>query len=89
MGVCHSVQGFTEPANITSWNRAHAGAYRKGVLARAAGMDLAQCPYEDRRKASGRISWSRSFITAWQDGWQDADRYINGLGGVDETDTGR
>jgi len=62
-------------ADLNNMNRAHRGAYLKGVAARVAGEDQSACPYEDRRKPSGRLSWSRSFISAWRDGWEyGADR---------------
>jgi hypothetical protein len=59
------------------WNRAHKGAYLKGVAARKAGEPISACPYDDTRKGGGsrgQLSWSRSFITAWRDGWRDADK---------------
>ena len=45
------------------------GAFKKGVRAHQAGEALAACPYDDKRKPNGRLSWSRAFITAWTDGW--------------------
>lgn len=59
------------PDNFASWNPALRGAYRKGQRARADGVPLDACPYEDKRKPSGRLSWSRAFIRAWEDGWRD------------------
>lgn len=47
------------------------GAYMKGRKACVEGLGIDQCPYKDRRKADGRLSWSRAFIRAWQDGWRD------------------
>lgn len=58
--------------DFTGWNRAHKGAYLKGAKAQQAGDPISSCPYNDYRKPSGKLSWSRSFITAWQDGWRDA-----------------
>lgn len=46
------------------------GAYRKGHAAGLDGLPAGACPYEDKRKASGRLTWSRAFIAAWHDGWQ-------------------
>jgi ribosome modulation factor len=61
------------PNLFDRWNRAHRGAYKKGVAAYHAGDHLIHgCPYKDKRKESGRLSWSRSFICAWEDGWRDA-----------------
>jgi hypothetical protein len=33
---------------------------------------MEDCPYEDKRKPSGKLSWSRAFINAWSDGLHDA-----------------
>lgn len=49
------------------------GAYLKGVHARLAGEPLNACPYEDKRKPNGRLSWSRAFRNAWRDGWEYAE----------------
>lgn len=49
------------------------GAYLKGVHARLAGEPLEACPYQDKRKDCGRLTWSRAFRTAWCDGWKYAD----------------
>lgn len=62
------------PRDIERWNRAMRGAYMKGRRAYLAGQQLADCPYEDKRKPSGGLSWSRSFITAWVDGFRDMKR---------------
>jgi hypothetical protein len=63
------------PNGFNRWNRAHQGAYRKGVRAFQAGEPLAACPYDDKRKWRGTLTWSRSFIAAWCDGWRDARKY--------------
>lgn len=60
------------PHRFHQWNRAHQGAYRKGVSAYLAGTPLTDCPYIDHRKPSGSLSWSRAFINSWRDGWMDA-----------------
>jgi ribosome modulation factor len=44
------------------------GAKRKGQEAALAGLSEQACPYEDKRKDSGRLTWSRAFINAWRDG---------------------
>lgn len=62
------------PHGFERWNRALQGAFRKGYLAFGAGEPMARCPYADRRKWDGRLTWSRAFITAWQDGWSFAKR---------------
>jgi len=48
------------------------GAYRKGLAANISGDPITSCPYEDKRKPSGKLSWSRAFQNAWRDGWQHA-----------------
>lgn len=61
-----------EPEGFFSWNPAIRGAYRKGYEAATAGKVAGTCPYEDKRKDCGRITWSRAFRSAWHDGWNDA-----------------
>lgn len=58
--------------NMENWNRAHRGAYLKGLHAGLSGEAITACPYADTRKPSGRLSWSRSFMRAWQAGWEHA-----------------
>jgi ribosome modulation factor len=48
------------------------GAYLKGLMAGLADEPVESCPYEDKRKQSGRLTWSRAFRTAWGDGWKFA-----------------
>lgn len=62
------------PGDAYRWNRAWRGAFTKGVLAYRAGIPVSECPYEDKRKPNGRLSWSRSFISCWTDGWRWAER---------------
>lgn len=64
--------GSELPMNFESWNPAMRGAYMNGRRAFASGQGLDSCPYRDIRKPNGRISWSRAFIRAWEDGWVDA-----------------
>lgn len=52
-------------------NRAHRGAYVKGVKARRFGKLLSENPYEDVRGRRGRITYSRGFGMAWRNGWFD------------------
>lgn len=61
-----------EPEGFSSWNPAMRGAYRKGYEAANAGKGPGTCPYDDKRKDCGRITWSRAFRAAWHDGWNDA-----------------
>jgi hypothetical protein len=58
------------PPGFLRWNRALRGAFLKGLHAFKAGEPRSACPYEDIRKPSGSLSWSRSFQRAWLDGWQ-------------------
>lgn len=58
------------PHDSYRWNRAILGAFKKGILAHQAGQAIESCPYSDKRKPDGRLSWSRSFIAAWRDGWR-------------------
>lgn len=59
------------PHNFDKWNPAMRGAYLKGAAAFAAGKEISDCPYKDKRKPSGGLSWSRAFIRAWEDGFRD------------------
>jgi ribosome modulation factor len=47
-------------------------AYLKGLSAALAGEPITACPYQDKRKLDGRLTWSRAFQTAWRDGWEHA-----------------
>lgn len=60
------------PANFAHWNRSMQGAYRKGSAAFQEGRSLSDCPYADYRKHNGRLTWSRAYIRAWEDGFRDA-----------------
>lgn len=51
------------------------GAYLKGRRAFERGEPITACPYRDRRTWSGRLTWSRAFITAWKDGWRDGEKF--------------
>jgi len=64
------IENHQLPHLFHRWNRAHQGAYRKGVLAYRSGVPLHECPYGDIRKESGKLTWARSFQTAWRDGWR-------------------
>ena len=58
------------PPDSCRWNKAMIGAFRKGMTAHQSGQPLESCPYQDKRKSDGRLSWSRAFIAAWRDGWR-------------------
>jgi len=62
------------PPDSYRWNKAILGSFKKGINARLNGEPIEACPYGDKRKPDGRLSWSRSFISAWCDGWRWADR---------------
>lgn len=57
------------PHDSYRWNKAILGSFKKGILAQQNGVPIQDCPYGDKRKPDGRLSWSRSFIAAWRDGW--------------------
>ncbi len=46
-------------------------AEEKGRQAARDNQPLDSCPYEDKRKPSGKLSWSRAYRNAWVHGWQD------------------
>lgn len=62
------------PSDAYRWNRAIRGAFKKGILAQQSGLPKTACPYADKRKPSGGLSWSRSFESAWRDGWLWAEK---------------
>lgn len=66
------------PAGAENWNRANRGAFRKGWDACVSGEPRSACPYEDHRKPSGKLSWSRSFINSWRDGYSAALARVGG-----------
>ena len=48
------------------------GAYRKGREAFLACKPISACPYEDKRAPwHNMVTFSRGFIRAWEDGWND------------------
>ena len=61
-----------KPNGFENWNPAMRGAYRKGYEAGLQGL-LRNSPYIDKRKADGRLTWSRAFDRAWDDGWAAGD----------------
>lgn len=63
-----------KPRNFDKWSPALRGAYHKGYDAGISGEPESACPYDDKRKNSGRLTWSRSFIAAWHDGWKHGRR---------------
>lgn len=61
---------FQLPLDAYRWNRAILGAFKKGIVAHQQGKAIEDCPYGDVRKRDGRLSWSRSFVLAWRDGFR-------------------
>lgn len=61
---------MTLPEGADRWNKALLGAFKKGMAAAKGGKDITDCPYKDKRKGDGRLTWSRSFIIAWKDGFR-------------------
>lgn len=49
-------------------------AYLKGIQAQLEGADISTCPYKDKRKWDGRLTFSRAFLNAWRDGWEYAEK---------------
>lgn len=64
---------FVAPPGFEKWNRAIQGAYRKGWNAQRQGKKNYECPYQDKRNYKNRITFSRSFIIAWHDGYSAAE----------------
>lgn len=58
------------PDGFDKWNPAMRGAFKKGVVAQQNGSPRSSCPYNDKRKSNGRLTWSRAFESAWRDGWE-------------------
>lgn len=73
-----SSAGLPVPAGFERWNKALQGAFRRGMRAHLAGLPFSACPYYDRRKADGRLTWSRAFVAAWEDGHRWAERQAGG-----------
>lgn len=57
-------------------NRAFAGAYRKGFVARLDGEERWKNPYERDNYGPQGVTFSRAFWRRWNKGWDDADRYL-------------
>lgn len=66
-------------AGVCIMNKAFDGAIRKGAEAYRRGDPVSTCPYQDKRKDCGRLTWSRAFRAAWLDGWYDARRDATGI----------
>lgn len=49
-----------------------ASAMRKGRIAALAGEPEGACPYEDKRKPDGRLTFSRAWRNAWLAGHRAA-----------------
>lgn len=57
------------PRGFFAWNPALRGAFCKGERAAETGATIGDCPYRDKRKHDGRLTWSRAYQTAWRDGF--------------------
>jgi hypothetical protein len=60
------------PNYFHHWNRAHAGAYKKGVRAFKEGRPRSANPYGDQRNWHGGVTWARAFWKNWDWGWENA-----------------
>lgn len=59
------------PSEAQHWSKAILGAFKKGAIAQRSGLPRsAALLYSNTRKPEDRVSMSRSFIAAWQDGWR-------------------
>ncbi len=65
---------MVKPEGFDNWNPAMRGAFKKGYEAFKAGQPRTANPYDDKRKDCGRLTWSRSFIACWDDGWAWAEK---------------
>lgn len=54
-------------------------AYRKGWDAAHAGESLESCPYRDKRKYDGRLTFSRAWRERWRSGWKAGKDSMAGL----------
>jgi hypothetical protein len=61
-----------KPVGFDTWNPALRGAYTKGWRAAKGGQPRTACPYVDKRKVDGRLTWGRAFRSAWIDAWTTA-----------------
>jgi ribosome modulation factor len=43
----------------------------RGYIAALAGKPRSACPYPDKRKPNGKVTFSRAFRNAWLSGWDD------------------
>lgn len=58
------------PRGFFTWNRSLRGAFERGERAHTEGHSIHDCPYPDKRKDNGRLTWSRGYRTAWVDGFK-------------------
>lgn len=68
------------PELFELWNPALRGAYLRGYRDSRNGVPVGECPYRDTRKRDGRLTWSRSFVRAWEDGFRHAKLEAKGEG---------
>ncbi len=65
-----------KPYGYDNWNPAMRGAFKKGYEAYCEGKSQIENPYKDKRKDSGKLTWSRAFMKCWDDGWKWAEKQI-------------
>lgn len=61
---------MSEQANPKPRRNPMDAAQEKGRLAAKQGLPESACPYQDKRVASGRLSFSRAWIKAWLHGYR-------------------
>ena len=71
----HFEDSIELPFDAYRWNKAHRGAFKRGMREHLAGVSFDACPYGDLRKDSGRLTWSRAFIAYWRGGWRWAKKH--------------
>jgi len=70
-------QALNRPRGFFSWNRSLQGAFMRGERDQRDGAEIVDCPYADKRKKDGRLTWSRAYRAAWRDGFQHAESETN------------
>jgi hypothetical protein len=58
-------------------------AYNKGRDAALKGEPIRACPYEDKRTHRGSVTFSRAYVRAWEDGWEQGHRELKAEGEED------
>jgi len=58
-------------ATITTKAKHFHGAYHIGASDAASGVKITDCPYPDKRRADGGITFSIAWRNHWRKGWRD------------------